>query len=632
MKKIIRNMTIGIAAIFGLLIVMVVIFTLVFDANEYKQDLSDLVLEQTGRELRFHGDVSLTLFPALGMKLGAMSFSNAAGFGAQAMIKVSEVSISVDLASLISFSPEVEKLVLRDLEVNLIRNKAGVSNWDDLVAKPAAASTGESASASPPASVEITGAFGGLDLQNIKLLWLDEQAGSQYRINDLDITTGRIVPNQPFPLSLHVDADSAGEFNLTMDFKADLLYLIEQEKLSLENILLALNEFEITGQAGVSNFAQPAIEFNLASQNLDLDALMARTLTQAAAATSNTAGSSGAASPVAETEDVQIVLPLETLRGLDIDGRFAIANLRVQNLQMSNVELELKASKGIVALDPLTMKLYDGSARVSVELDARSAVPKYKISKTLEQVQVGDLRRDYAQLDTISGGMSANIELTSRGEWVSELKKNSNGLMKLAFFDGALKGFNIRHSIDLARARIRGKKPPVDAPLQTDFSSLSISGVIRNGIFSSDDLDLQAPLLRVGGKGTANLNTSILDYLVNAKLVGTIEGQQGEKADQLSGLSIPVKVEGPFANPKIDVQLDEMLKAKADAAKARLKADIARKKAELKKQIEEAKKKLAESKKREFEKKLEIEKAKKDAEYQKKIDDAANDLLKKLFN
>ena len=154
----------------------------------------------------------------------------------------------------------------------------------------------------------------------------------------------------------------------------------------------------------------------------------------------------------------------------------------------------------------------------------------------------------------------------------------------------------------------------------------------EQALHTVDALDLQAPLLRVGGKGTANLNTSILDYLVNAKLVGTIEGQQGKKADQLSGLTIPVKVEGPFADPKIDVQLDEMLKAKADAVKAKLKADIASKKAELKKQIELAKKKLAESKKREFEQKLEIEKAKKDAEYKQKIDDAANDLLKKLFN
>ncbi len=50
------------------------IFVATFDANLYKQELSDLVREQTGRDLQFFGDVGLTIYPALGMKIGAMSF------------------------------------------------------------------------------------------------------------------------------------------------------------------------------------------------------------------------------------------------------------------------------------------------------------------------------------------------------------------------------------------------------------------------------------------------------------------------------------------------------------------------------------------------------------------------------
>ena len=77
------------------------ILLVTFDANQYKQELSDLVRQETGRELEFFGDVEVTLYPSLGMKLGAMSLSNAPGFGAQSMIKVNKVSISVDVASLI---------------------------------------------------------------------------------------------------------------------------------------------------------------------------------------------------------------------------------------------------------------------------------------------------------------------------------------------------------------------------------------------------------------------------------------------------------------------------------------------------------------------------------------------------
>jgi AsmA protein len=143
-------------------------------------------------------------------------------------------------------------------------------------------------------------------------------------------------------------------------------------------------------------------------------------------------------------------------------------------------------------------------------------------------------------------------------------------------------------------------------------------------VFSSDDLDLQAPLLRIGGRGSANLNSEVVDYLVNAKLVGTIEGQQGETGDELAGLEIPVRIKGPFSDPKIEVLLEEMLKARLDAEKARLKAKIEKQKAELKRQLKAEKKALVESKKRELKKKLDVEEAK----AKKKI----KDKLKKLFD
>ena len=104
MKKIFKFLFIGVVAAIAFLVAVVAIFVAVFDANAYKDDLSELVREQTGRDLQFHGDVGLTIYPALGMKLGAMSFSNAAGFGAQPMIKVTEASISVDLASLVALA------------------------------------------------------------------------------------------------------------------------------------------------------------------------------------------------------------------------------------------------------------------------------------------------------------------------------------------------------------------------------------------------------------------------------------------------------------------------------------------------------------------------------------------------
>ena len=635
MQKIIRYLLIGIGILVVVPVLAVVIFAAVFDANAYKQDLSDVVLEQTGRELQFQGDVSLTIFPSLGMKLGGMSFANAPGFGELPMMRVGEASVSVDVMSLIRLTPEIDKLILRDFEINLMRNKVGVNNWDDLVQKPGVApSTGSSsssasgssaqasaeskASSSSSSDFELKGAFAGLEIENLRLLWLDEQAGERYQVTDLDISTGRIAPNESFPLTMHLDASGSGDVDVVFDLKANVEYLIEQQRLTLDEMILALNEFEIGGMLQVSNFAKPALRFDLASELLDVDALLGTppVSTDESAGTGSAPAGSSSDGGGTQDEDVQIALPMQALRDLDIDGKLRIAKMKVQNLHMNDFDMHLTAQKGLVAFKPVNLKMYDGELTVNLLVDVTGKLPKYGVGKTFTGIQVGDLYKDYMGESPISGKLDGKVNLTTRGEWLSNLKKNSNGTMNLAFVDGALNGFNIRQSIEDAKAKLKGDDPPPQKARKTDFSSLTISGVINNGVFSSDDLDIQAPALRVGGKGSADINLEVVDYLVNAKLVGTTKGQQGGSADELAGISIPVRIKGPFTDPKIDVQLDEMLKAKVEAEKARIKAQTAKLKAEIEAQkkaleaeLKKEQKALEESKKRELEMKLEVEKA-----------------------
>jgi AsmA protein len=637
MQKIIRYILIVLAVVIILPLVAVGIFVAVFDANAYKQDMSSLVLEQTGRELQFQGDVSLTIYPALGMKLGAMSFANAPAFGELPMVSIGAASVSVDVLSLLRLAPEIDKLILRDLEINLIRNKVGVNNWDDLL-QPSATTPGSTAATSSSSAAtdttsaaaaddfELKGAFAGIEIENLKLLWLDEQAGERYQVTDLDISTGRIAPNESFPLTLHLDASAGGDLDIVFDLKTNVEYLIDQQRLTLNQMILALNEFNIGGMLQVSNFAKPALRFDLASQLLDVDALLGTPAADTAAPQSTT----DAQNSTAAAEDIQIALPMQTLRDLDIDGELKIAKMKMQNLHMTDFNLRLKAQQGMVAIKPVQLKMYGGEVLANVVVDVTGELPKYGVDKSLKGVQVGDLLKDYLGKSPISGKLNGDVNMTTRGEWLSKLKMNSNGTMQLAFLDGALNGFNIRQSIDVAKAKLRGETPPAATTLKTDFSSLTISGAIKNGVFSSNDLNLQAPLLRVGGKGSADLNSSVVDYLVNTKLVGTTAGQEGSSADDLAGLSIPVRIKGPFSDPKIDVQLDDMLKAKVDAQKAKLKADIDAQKAALKKQLEAEKqalatekKQLEEAKKRELEIKAEIEKEK----AKKKLEDKLKKLL-----
>ena len=647
------------------------IFLATFDANLYKQDLSDLVRQQTGRELQFFGDVGLTVYPALGMKLGAMSFSNAPGFGDQSMIKVNKVSISVDVASLVMMSPQVDQLLLDDLEINLQINKAGKSNWDDLIKPDAKASptTSESATAAGDTELlEIEGAFGGINMKNARLVWKDDQAGVEYRVKDLDFTTGRITPEAPFSLQLHmalqtgddIDADidlvgkvqflindavlKINDFNLGIAARGSLLPLgkiqvdllsqstaldLQHNSMKLEGLELGLDDSRLKGSISITDFSKPALKFVLASEMLDIDALLGTpAVTQRAEQVTVEASASGQET---SEEDVQIQLPMELLRSLQVDGQLSVKQVKLQNLFLNDVELKAVANQGVLELKPISLNLYDGSFKGSVHIDARTKQPKYRIKEILTGVQIGKLLTDFMGEERISGELAARVELSTQGEWLSVLKKNSNGVLDLIFKDGAVQGFNLRYSIDRAKAKLQKQPQPAEQVQNTDFSALSLSGKVENGVFSSNDLNLQAPLLRVGGEGIADFNDNSVNYLVNAKLVGTVAGQQGGEQDDLKGLLIPVRIKGPLVSPDIDVQLDEMLRnmaaEKRAEERAKLQAEVDKQKAELEKQLEVEKAALAAARQRELEKQKQVLEAKKKAEKQKLKDKLLNKLL-----
>jgi len=321
---------------------------------------------------------------------------------------------------------------------------------------------------------------------------------------------------------------------------------------------------------------------------------------------------------------VQILLPMELLRSLEVDGQLSVKQIKIQNLLLEDFSLKVSANNGVLNLDPIKMTLYQGSFEGRVQVDTRNKIPKYRVSKNFSGVQIGKLLIDYLGEDRITGVLNASVSLQTRGEWLSALKKNSNGTMKLAFTDGALRGFNLRYSIDKARAILKRQPAPPEQVQKTDFSALGLSGKIKNGIFSSTDLNLQAPFLRVGGEGKANLNNDTIDYLVRVKLVGSVAGQEGGELDEIKGLLIPVSIKGPFAAPEIDVLLDEMLRAQAQA---KLKAEIEKQKSALKQQIQAEKEALAAAKQRELEKQKQVLEAKAKAALEK----AKNSLLKKLL-
>jgi AsmA protein len=78
---------------------------------------------------------------------------------------------------------------------------------------------------------------------------------------------------------------------------------------------------------------------------------------------------------------------------------------------------------------------------------------------------------------------------------------------------------------------------------------------------------MKSPFLRLAGAGDIDIGGGRMDYLARATLVNTSTGQGGKEADKVKGLTVPVRITGPFEALSYKPELGDLA---ADMAKAKL--------------------------------------------------------------
>lgn len=202
--------TVGI--LLGLITTLAIALPLLFDPNAYREDIEAAVQQKSGRELRIIGDIKLTVFPWLGVRMGAIELGNASGFGDQPFARIDEVGVSVELLPLLDQEVHLDTIVLRGLQLNLSRNAAGTSNWDDLV--EISEQTPEAEPKLEDSGTDKEFALKSLDvaaieIENAALRFEDKQAGSRYSIEQIALKTGALRRAEPINISLSFVVDSS---------------------------------------------------------------------------------------------------------------------------------------------------------------------------------------------------------------------------------------------------------------------------------------------------------------------------------------------------------------------------------------------------------------------------------------
>ena len=335
-------------------------------------------------------------------------------------------------------------------------------------------------------------------------------------------------------------------------------------------LALRLDESNVQAKVAVANWAQPAVNFDVVADRLNVDRYFPPEKPGAAPAGGAGAPAAGHTGSAAAEQPID----LAALKTLNATGNVKVGALQVHNIKAENVAAGIKAAGGRLDLSPMSANLYQGTLAGAAAVNANNN--GFALKQTLTGVSVGPLLRDVANKDVLEGRGNVALDVTTTGNTVTALKKALGGTANVALRDGAIKGIDLAGTIRKAKAMLGSKnalEQETKGSEKTDFSELSGSFVIKNGVAHNDDLKGASPLLRLAGAGEIDIGEGRMNYLVKASVVATSTGQGGKDLAQVAGVTVPVKITGPFDALRYSVDVTQLA---TDAAKDAVAKELER--------------------------------------------------------
>jgi AsmA protein len=256
------------------------------------------------------------------------------------------------------------------------------------------------------------------------------------------------------------------------------------------------------------------------------------------------------ASWLARWQDDATPLDAALLHDANVQGRVRVGQLKVGGLQTSAASARFELDKSLLAVDPITAQAYGAQLEAALRVDATAAVPRIGAKGSLNEVDLHSLLSDVTRAPWLEGRGALTWDVATDGVSVGSLRNALAGSLSLTLRGGVLSGVDLRAALLEGRAEL-GKRLPArqrefNTAASTPFSEMKARFDLRERRASGQMLELNAAALRTTGEGELSLDSGVLDLRLQ-----TTVGRGAHELASLAGVSVPMRVQGPWQQPHL---------------------------------------------------------------------------------
>jgi AsmA protein len=296
-----------------------------------------------------------------------------------------------------------------------------------------------------------------------------------------------------------------------------------------------IDDSKITGTMALKDFSHPAYTFNLNINRLDLDRYIA-------------------ADWIKLYQKDATRFDLGGIKEMNLRGTLHAGEIKMAKLEASKLAADIKIEQSTLTIAPLTARLYGGTLTGSLSVAAQGT-PQITLKQNLRGFQMNALLAATASAGKLAGKGDVVLDISAEGGSVGALRKTLNGSASLALARGSLAGIDMRTALldgknDLgtnSEARVHEAR----FSERTDFSELKVMFNIKEGSSHGNSFEMRSPLFRIAGEGDLALDSGSISYRLAATVVAALNRRSAGELAELKGVTVPVRVSGPWATPSI---------------------------------------------------------------------------------
>ncbi|MEK9283556.1 MULTISPECIES: AsmA family protein [unclassified Bradyrhizobium] len=550
------------AAVAAVIIVIALLLVVGIPPGFLTSTIASRVESATGYRLSIDGTTKVSLWPTLNVTLNDLTLQDPKDRSGITRLTVDSVQADMTLSSVWSGRPKISELIITHpvLYQPLLRERLPNTNPPSTPAAVAVDMDGAAIDRIKITDGEV--AFSRVRDRvegRISAINADAIAGRDRKV---DFTGTARAGNRPIKFDIKATAPAAPieRQTIPVDFAIDMPEVLTSQLKGHADMRLngpivminglsgALGDGAFNGWASVDIASKPLVKVDLDFQRLSIPL---------SKSPEGAAGQPWSDAPI----------DVSGLNYVDAQIRISANEANIGEARLAPLALDAKLAGGVLKAGTANLGAYDGHISGEVILDATSGAPSFAMHSDLVGVRALPLLKGLADFDRLDGKLQAKLALRSAGTSQRALMANMQGTAFANFQDGAIRGINVAQMIrSLTTGTLSGWQDSQE--LSTDLSQLSASFRVDKGQAVTTDLNLIGPLVRVTGAGTIALDTKMMGFRVEPKLVMTTEGQ-GRTSEPV-GFGIPVMIQGSWSQPRIYPDMAGVLD-NPDAAYAKLR-------------------------------------------------------------